>query len=317
MSTTPEDPRDPNQPTGEPNYGAPSGGAGPDYGAPAGGAGPDYGSTPPPASPPPPYAAPGAPVPPAAPQYPQQPGYTENPYAPQAPQAPYGAPLPGGASPYGPAYGGPSELPPSKGMAITAMIFAFLVCIPILPIVAIVLAIIVLRRGKDGRNHGKGLAIGALIVAPVMLLATTALIVAIAVVASNYKSVNDLQATQCFNGLEGDRSFRNLEIVDCADPHDGQVLATVTLTASEASEYADNEDAGGALCAREIADVASMRAYLSQPELEPLLLTDREKPVGGDTLACVVHRTDGKKIEDSLENPSGEVSSGSGTGALG
>lgn len=312
MSQTPEDPREPGQPSSEPDYGTPTGGGAPDYGTSTGG-GPDYTSpTPPPAPAPPGRPAYGAPTPPPHTPDPQ------NPYAPPPPagyaQQPYGAPMPP-ATPYGPAYGGPTELPPSKGMAITAMVFSFLVCIPILPIVAIVLAIIVLRRGKDGRNHGKGLAIGALIVAPIMLVATTLVIVGIAVVASSYKNVNDLETRQCFDGLDADRSFRNLTIVDCSDPHDGQVLATVTLSASEASAYADSEDAGGALCAREIGQDEAIVSYLSRPGLEPLLLTDRKSPDAGDTLACVVHRSDGKKITDSVDSPAGGSSSdGSGTG---
>lgn len=309
MSQTPEDPREPGQPSSEPDYGTPTGGGAPDYGTPTSSAGPDYGSPTPSAPPPPPAGAPAPPPYSADPQ---------NPYAPPPAdysQQPYGTPA---VSAYGPAYGGPAELPPSKGMAITAMVFSFLVCIPILPIVAIVLAIIVLRRGKDGRNHGKGLAIGALVVAPIMLLATAAVIVGIAVVATTLKDVNDLEAGQCFDGLDADRSFRNLTVVDCSEAHDGQVLATVTLTASEASAYADDEQAGGALCAREIGQDEAIVSYLSRPGLEPLLLTDRERPRAGDTLACVVHRADGKKITDSVDSvdsPAGGSSDGSGTGA--
>ena len=141
-------------------------------------------------------------------------------------------------------------------------------------------------------------------------------------VATTYKNVNDLEAQQCFNGLDADRSFRNLTVVDCSDPHDGQVLATVTLTASQASAYADSEDAGGVLCAREIGQDEAIVSYLAQPGLEPLLLTDLKSPDAGDTLACVVHRADGGKITDSVDSPagsgdSGDSTGGTGTGALG
>ena len=218
------------------------------------------------------------------------------PSAPGAPGVP-GAPI---ANQYGAVYGGPSELPPSKGMAITSLVFSFLVCIPILPIVAIVLAIIVLRRGRDGRNHGKGLAIGALVVAPLVLLATAGLVGAIIYAVSTYKNVDDLQAGQCIDGVNGDRTFKELTVVDCAKPHDAQVWATVVLTDSQARAYTTGKNVGDRLCASAVTPNRGLAQYLTRQGIEPLLLTDRREPRGGDHLACVVHREDGSKLTDAI-----------------
>ena len=99
--------------------------------------------------------------PPPGSDEPTGPGETPpNPYgAPQPPpygqpQAPYGQPP---AGPAYPAYGqtGPQE--GGKGLAITALILAF---IPCLNLVAFVLALVVLI----GKKAGKGLAIAALVI---------------------------------------------------------------------------------------------------------------------------------------------------------
>ena len=55
-------------------------------------------------------------------------------------------------------------------MAITALILSILGCTCIGALVAIPLAIVVLVRGRDGRNHGKGLAIAALIISVLSLI---------------------------------------------------------------------------------------------------------------------------------------------------
>jgi hypothetical protein len=59
-------------------------------------------------------------------------------------------------------------------MAVTALLLSLVFCLPVLPIIAIVLAIIVLARGRA--NSGRGLAIAALVVAPLALIPSVLLL---------------------------------------------------------------------------------------------------------------------------------------------
>jgi hypothetical protein len=115
-----------------------------------------------PTTPPPPGPAPYGAPPPGAPQYgtPSQetPGYAT---PPQYGGSQYGG-SPYGSAPYGAAPYGPSAAQPSKTMAIWALVLGWIPC-AIGFVVSVVLAIIVLGRSRDGRNHGKGMAIGGLV----------------------------------------------------------------------------------------------------------------------------------------------------------
>jgi ABC-type sugar transport system permease subunit len=59
---------------------------------------------------------------------------------------------------------------PSKAMAVWALVLA---CIPMFLawIIAIVLALVVLTSPKDGYDRGRGLAIAALVIAPMWIVA--------------------------------------------------------------------------------------------------------------------------------------------------
>lgn len=90
----------------------------------------------------------------------------------------YGAPrYP--VSHYGQYYGQPAEgPPPSKTMAGWALGLSILNCFSVGVFVAIGLAIAVLVKGqRDGRNHGKGLAIAALIISTLWILAFVVIVV--------------------------------------------------------------------------------------------------------------------------------------------
>jgi hypothetical protein len=60
----------------------------------------------------------------------------------------------------------------SSSMAVAALLMSMVFCLPILPLVAIVLAIIVLVR----RRSGRGMAIAALVVAPLALIPSVLLL---------------------------------------------------------------------------------------------------------------------------------------------
>ncbi|CAB4692920.1 MAG: hypothetical protein F2667_02760 [Actinobacteria bacterium] len=255
---------------------------------------PDYGQQPTP----PPYGQQPTPPPYGQPNpYGQQPSYG-------APPPAYGAGAPGAPGGYGPAYGGPAELKPSKAMAIVALVLALLVCVPVVAaLISIVLAIIVLRRSRDGRDHGKGLAIASLVIAPIMLIVGVLIVVAIGFGVSSLKDVNDLKTGDCVTGIDDDDSFGSLTVVDCDEKHDAEVFAMVTLTADQAKEYADAGDdttAATGWCDEEIGDDPEKRAALERDDLNGLLLTDDLEPKAGDLLACTIQSADGSSLTEPL-----------------
>lgn len=246
------------------------------------------GQTPPPLPPQPPYGAPQQPNPYGQPYgQPQQPPQPP-PYG--APQQPYGAPAPYANGQQFP--GGPRNDQPSKGMAIAALVLSFLACTVIAGIVSIVLAIIVLVRGKDGRNHGKGLAIGAIIVS-VLVMAVTAVVVAAGVVFVQEQSIDNLKVGECFNADDlDDENARYIGIIDkvsCDDAHDAEVVTTGELTTAEADDFVD--------------------AYDCTPYVDPELLTDHvvfgvtqdSDPDPGDVVACIAISPDGSKLRAPID----------------
>ena len=232
----------------------------------------------------PPSSPAGQPAPP--PQYgqppPAQPSYGQPQYgAPQPGQPQYGTPQP--------FPGGPATDQPSKGMAIASLVLSLIGCTIIAGIVSIVLAVIVLRRGKDGRDHGKGFAIAGLIISVLSILLTVVLVVLGVVAGSTLKDVNDLKTGDCvnINGLN-DEEFESLETVECAKEHDAEVLATVKLSEDQAADY--DETGGSDLCSAAV----PAEEQPTGENLEFLFLTDLGEPKAGDTLACLVRATDGK-----------------------
>lgn len=234
----------------------------------------------------PPAAQPPAAPPPAQPAQPAPPDYGQPQYGqPQYGQPAYpqpGQPFPGGAAP---------TQQPSKGMAIASLLLSLIGCTIIAGIVSIVLAVMVLRKGKDGRDHGKGFAIAGLIISTLSILAMVALVAFGVVLGSSLKDVNDLKTGQCvnINGFEGEE-FSSLEIIECAEEHDAEVLATIKLTADQTSGYDDTR--GSDLCN----EALPVDDRPTGEGLELLFLTDLEKPETGDTLACLVRAADGSKL---------------------
>jgi hypothetical protein len=162
-----------------------------------------------------------------------------------SPSWPYGAPAPpppyGGAHGTGPYPGGPgmpAQRAPSKAMAIWSLILGWVPCL-IGWVVAVVLAILVLSRSKDGRPHGRGLAIGGLVGVGVWVVLIVA-VLAIEpfglhrdshghVTRAGDVAIKDLRAGDC--GDEPDTGLtREVHIVPCDQPHVLEVAATFDLT---------------------------------------------------------------------------------------
>jgi hypothetical protein len=305
---TPQDPSDPQNPYGTPPPPPPPPPS--DPGAP---------STPPPSTPPP--APPTEPAPPSTPIPAAPAPYGDPSVPPGAPAAPppYGeqptvSAVPPAAPPYGqpgapgqPEYAPPGYSPmpgpaePSKGMAITALILSILGCTCIGALVAIPLAIIVLVRSKDGRNHGKGLAIAALIISVISLVGAAIGTYFLYDYAKDFKNVDDLKAGQCITakGLtdESQTGVTQIKSVGCSSRHDGEVLSTSSLTAAEADSYGETSPV--AICTPSVTAAGSVD-LLTDPELVLIALTSDSSPASGDKLVCVIANADGSKLTSKL-----------------
>ena len=191
---------------------------------------------------------------------------------------------------------GPAE--PSKGMAIAALILSFICC---LDVVGIILAIVVLMKSRDGRNHGKGLAIAALIIGVITLVITVVGGVAGYNYVKDLKDVESLKAGDCFTakGLtdESESGVEQIRAVGCSDEHDGEVLSTAKLTADEADSYGETSPV--AICTPSVTEAGSVD-LLADPELVLIALTQDSSPSSGDKLVCVIANTDGSKLTSKL-----------------
>ena len=183
-------------------------------------------------------------------------------------------------------------------MAITALILSFLGCTGILAIVSIVLAVLVLRKGKDGRNHGKVMAIIAIVVS-VITLAIGAGIIALGVFVGSLAEVDDLSTGDCLtaDGLSQSDAdtVTNIKIVECSESHDGEVLTTSTLTSEQADSF--TTDPSISVCADAI--TAAGKADLITESVNFTALTDPD-PSTGDKVACIAYNADGSSLTGKL-----------------
>jgi hypothetical protein len=192
------------------------------------------------------------------------------------------------------------EQPASKTMAIIALVLAVIGCFGISWVVSVVLAIIVLLRGKDGRAHGKGLAIAALVIDALYVLALVGIVV-VAVIVGPGTSVEDLKTGDCVtaNGLASDSdTIDSLEVVSCSKSHDGEVLATAKLSADDADGY--NSSSANELCFNAINENPDATAVLLLGGISVIGLTESTNPDAGDKIACVAFNEDGSKLSDPL-----------------
>jgi hypothetical protein len=216
----------------------------------------------------------------------------------------YGQPGPPGV-PGQPAYGAPaypSPVPgpaqPGKGMAITALILSFICC---LDVVGIILAIVVLVRSRDGQNRGKGLAIAAIVIGVITLVATVVLGALGVSYVKDFKSIDSLNAGDCITakGLTDQSASGVTQIrgVGCSTKHDGEVLATGTLTADEAASYGLTSPVD--VCTPPVT-AAGSADLLANPDLLIIALTQDSSPSSGDKLVCVIANADGSKLTTKL-----------------
>jgi hypothetical protein len=172
-------------------------------------------------------------------------------------------------------------------MAIGALIASILGCTCIGVLVAVPLAIVVLVRGRDGRNHGKGLAIAALVISLLWVVGGAIGGYALYDWAKDLKTVDDLQRGDCITatGLTDSDAdgVTNIRTVSCSTGHDGEVLSTLTLTGDQASGFGDS--AATTICGM-------------PPSAEQIViaLTSDTSPSAGDKVACVLANADGSEL---------------------
>ena len=111
--------------------------------------------------------------------------------------------------------------------------------------------------------------------------------------------VNDLEADQCLNGagFATGEPVSALEIVECSDAHDVQVLDVNVLDSNEVSEY-DDTASSGKVCDPVLSE--SQKQLLQGPEYGLVAFTETTSPGVGDKVACLVKRADGRPIREFL-----------------
>jgi hypothetical protein len=264
-----------------------------------------YGTPPPPPAPPPnvpPPAgdSPTSPIPSAPPVF----GTGDPNVPPVYGQPPAGPPAYGqssyGQPPYGQPYpAGPVTAEPGKGMAIAALIISFFGCVVIGALIAIPLAIVVLVRSRGGVNRGRGLAIAAIVVSVLTLAVPVVAVVAGVTYVNSLTDVNDLEPGDCItaDGLTDAEAEEVTEIktVSCSEDHDGEVLATVELTADQAERYTETpitEICGPAI------EEAGKSALIDGTVIYTALTV--QNPEEGDQAACVAYNADGSQLTGRL-----------------
>lgn len=143
----------------------------------------------------------------------------------QEPQNPYGAPS---YSAYGGGGGGFQDQTKTDGVSIAALVTGLICCAP----VSVILGFVGIKRTKGGQRKGRGMAITGLVLGLLGVLAWVGIgIAAIAGVAwfNSIVTPEDAEVGQCI-----DVSEDNNEVIlyekECAEDHDGEIVAVVDVT---------------------------------------------------------------------------------------
>jgi hypothetical protein len=180
---------------------------------------------------------------------------------PERPPEPWPAPYPsyGLPGPYDTTAQALERARTSKKMAGWALGLSLLLCIPLAPLVGLVLGIVVLVRSQDGGDHGKGLGIAATVIGGLYLLGTIGLFV-FGVVTGFQEGFDDeperdasgevvergdlipskLRVGDCFNEPKIDDLNANeqietelVDVVPCRGPHDAEIYHSFQLSGTE------------------------------------------------------------------------------------
>jgi hypothetical protein len=167
----------------------------------------------------------------------------------------------------------------SRRMAGWALGLSLLICVPFAWVAGGALGIVALVRSGDGRNHGRGRAIAAIVISGLLLLANVAVFVWAFVVGwqdaardadeveSVGSSLDRLGVGDCFNGgsledipdsgAQGEVTSAP-EVVPCSEPHQAEVFHIFTLEEDEFPGVAQIDD-------RVAECLPVFRAYVGRP----------------------------------------------------
>lgn len=212
------------------------------------------------------------------------------------------------ASPYGGAYPAAARQggsPPTDGVSITGFVLSLTCC---LSIVGAILGFIGLGRTTNNQRAGRWAAISAIVIGLVGTMLTVGVVVWGISTVSSTRYASETGVGDCANRWFGDSSsYPLLNLVDCDDEHDGEVVARAEqrdLDAARAAlDPADDRGSTTDQACLMLADPeasANVAAGVADGEIEIAVLADDADPSGSDTIVCFAESADGKTLTDPL-----------------
>lgn len=224
----------------------------------------------------------------------------------QAPATPYGPPT---------SYDGP---PPSRTMAGWSLGLSLLPClVPLGQLTALGLSIAVLVKSRDGRDHGKGMALAGLIISLLVLLAIVAAIVIMAVsywtngwdeterdadgrvTEAGLVSIDRLRVDDCVEDLPTAEEMESVwatgevRVVPCHDPHIAEVYAVDPIDPDDYDDQTSLDLASEVDCVREYKGYVGRPYRRSAYELHYYSPSVDGDSIPEDEVICLVTRPDG------------------------
>ncbi len=224
--------------------------------------------------------------------------------------------------------GSSNAAPASRTMAGWALGLALLPClVPLGQLVALGLAIAVLVKSRDGRDHGKGLAIAGLIISILVLLASVAYVVFLVVsywtngwdeserdddgrvTEAGLVSIDRLQMGDCIEDFQTTAEVRDGEwatgearVVPCEDPHIAEIYAINRINPDDYVDQRSLNQASARVCVRQFADYVGRDYGRSAYEVNYYNPSVHDDALLDDEVICMVTRPGGPSptmIKDS------------------
>jgi hypothetical protein len=212
----------------------------------------------------------------------------------------------------------------SRKMAGWALGLSLVFCIPFGFLVAIGLAITVLVRSRGGGDHGKGMAIAALIISGLIIIANVVYVVVILfagvdttdrdsegnVIDGGTVTLDRLRVGDCFNepnfedlpadGSQGEASA-SVEVVPCREPHQAEVYHSLEVTGDDfPGESAIDRQA--AECVPEFKEYVGKPYGRSRLEITLYYPTSSSWRLGDRTVLCNLVERDLSDMTGSKRN---------------
>ncbi|MDZ5622915.1 septum formation family protein [Nocardioides sp. HM23] len=212
----------------------------------------------------------------------------------------------------------------SRKMAGWALGLAIAFCIPFAFLVAIGLAIAVLVRSRGGGDHGKGMAIAALIISGLLIVLNVVYVVVVLfngidnterdsegrVVDGGTVTLDRLRIGDCFDepnlddiptdGSEAEGSA-SVEVVPCGEPHQAEFFHSIEVGGDDFPGTAAL-DRRGAECLRAFEEYVGKPFRRSSLEVVYYSPTPMSWRLGDHTILCTVTEPDMSDVTGSVKN---------------